>query len=277
MNFVNSMLKANDISLTETVGTLASGKSLADAGSKFGARFKAKKFEKMLLAAADSYAAGYSSHNMAFLGAIAQSVGIGAAAWGGMKAYAQYSDSDEADVGEKQKGKENIVAVAVAALMFFLVLQARRQRMFSVFAGTNMAWQHVKFFSVPFAVFFIIWRIILPLDVAGYHHVAFFAAGFAGAVYTAIRKFYFVYKLNDIEKDVFTTMASVFEACPGADADGCDHKHAGFARIFRQMKPYFIQRMRQIFGELDFAEISKELSARQIYDNTSSVYSMIRG
>ncbi len=273
MNFVNSMLKANDISLTETVGALASGKSLADAGSKLSARVKAKKFEKMLLNAADSYAAGYSSHNMAFLGAIAQSAGIGAAAWGGMKAYAHYSDPDEGDENsENQKGKEIIGAVAVAALVFFLVLQARRQRMFSVFAGTNMAWQHVKFFSVPFVVFFIIWRIILPLDVAGYHHVAFFAAGFAGAVYTAIRKFYFVYKLNDIEKDVFTTMASVFEACPGAGADGCDHQHAGFARIFKQMKPYFIRKMRQIFGELDFAEISKELSARQVYDNNLTKY-----
>ncbi|CAN0070042.1 unnamed protein product, partial [Ectocarpus sp. 4 AP-2014] len=266
MNFVNSMLKANDIGLTETVGALASGKSLGDAGCKLSARVKATKFEKMLLNAADSYVAGYTSHNMAFLGAIAQSVGIGAATWGGMKAYAHFSDPDESNDGENNKGKEIIVAVAVAALVFFLITQARRQRMFSVFAGTNMAWQHVKFFSVPFVAFFVIWRSVLPHDVAEIHHVAFLAAGFAGAVYTAIRKFYFVYKLNDIEKDVFTKIASVFEACPGPGADGCDHQHAAFARLFKQMKPSFRRRMRQTFGELDFAEIAKELSARQMYD-----------
>jgi len=267
MNFLRSMLKANDMSLAETFGTLASGKSLGDAGSKLSARVKAKKFEKMLLNAADSYAAGYNSHNTAFLAAVAQSVVIGAATWGGMKAYAHYSDADEQDANENKKGKEIFVAVVVAALVFFLISQARRQRMFSVFAGTNMAWQHVQFFGVPFVVFFIIWRSILPLDVADTYHVAFFATGFAGAIYTAMRKFYFVYKLNDIEKDVFTKMSSVFEACTGAGADGCDHEHAGFARLFKQMKPYYKRKMRQTFGELDFAEIAKELSARQMYDN----------
>ena len=265
MDFLQSMLKANDMGLVETIGTLASGKTLGDAGRKMSARVKAKKFEKMLLNAADAYASGYSSHNMAFLAVLAQSVVIGAATWGGVRAYSHYSDADEE---ENKKGNATVVAVVVAALVFFMISQARRQRMFSAFAGTNMAWEHFKFFSVPFVVFFVIWRSILPLAVADNHHVAFFAVGFAGAVYTAIRKFYLVFKLNDIEKDVFTKMASVFEACRGQEGSaGCDHKHAGFVRVFKQMRPHFKWRMRQIFGELDFAEIAKELSARQMYDN----------
>lgn len=269
MNFLKNTLKLNNIGAVEAVSTLASGDSLVDAGKKLGSRVKALKFESLLLNAAESYVAGYSTHNRALLGVVGASTGVGAGVWGTIKAWKYFNDQkdeDEKSTGPMTvSGSESLIAFFFFALVFAFIMMSRRQKMFSALAGTNMVNQYVKFFTIPFVVFFVIWRVILPSDKFKLHHVAFFAAGFAGAILALVKKFYFVYKLNDIEKDVFTNLASIFDACKGNT--GCDHEHAGFMEVFKWMKPTYIREMKRIFGELDFAEISRELAKSQIYDN----------
>ncbi|CAM9604472.1 unnamed protein product [Ectocarpus fasciculatus] len=269
MEFLKNTLKLNNIGATEAISTLASGESLVDAGKNLGKRVMALKFEKLLMNAADSYVAGYSTHNRALLGVAGRSAGVSVSLWGAIKGWKYYNESldeDERYTGPMNaQGAEGVIAFVVFALVFLLINMYRRQNTFSVLAGTNMVNQYVKFFSVPFAVFFVAFRVMIPSDVAPSHMIMALAAGLASAVLFAVKKFYFVYKLNDIEKDVCTNISSIFDACSGNN--NCTHEHAGFMNVFKWMNPGYIREMKRIFGELDFAEISRELSKSQIYDN----------
>ena len=135
-----------------------------------------------------------------------------------------------------------------------------------------MAGEYARWFTISFAVFFILWRVVIPTDVFKSHHVAIFAAGFAGAFLSLVKKFYFVFKLNDLEKEVFDSLASAFDACKdgAAGAPTCDHKHAGFVRLFEKVSTVLQQRMKMIWGNLDYAEIAREISKSQKFDTIES-------
>lgn len=272
MNFIQGMLKANGVGPVETVSTLASGTSLADSGEKLAKRALSKKFEKLLIDSADSYVAGYSSNRMAMLGAAGISAGVSAATWGSLKAlkyFNEQKDEEEQSDNINVAGRgASLIALAVFATVFLIVMTTRRQRTFTALAGTNMASQYAKFFTVPFVLFFVLWRVVIPTDVFKTHHVAIFAAGFAGAFLSIAKKFYLVSKLNDLERDVFSTLASAFDACQGVGvgAAKCDHEHAGFVTLFEKVSTLLQKKMTMIWGKLDYAEIAREISKSQKFD-----------
>ena len=276
MNFAQKMLQSNGLGAVEAVSTLASGGSLAESGQKLAKRALSLKFEKLLLDSADAYVAGYSSNTMAMLGVAGISTGVGAATWGSLKALAHFNEQRD---GEKQSdsiraagGAAGFVAFAVFATVFLIVMTTRRQRMFKAFTGTSMAGQYAKCFTVAFALFFILWRVVVPTDVFKTHHVVIFAAGFAGAFLSLVKKFYFVFKLNDLEQEVFASLASAFDACKdvAVGAQTCDHQHAGFVRLFEKVNTVLQKRMKIIWGTLDYAEIAREISKSQKFDAIES-------
>lgn len=260
----------------EAVSTLASGGSLADSGQKLAKRALSLKFEKLFIGSADSYVAGYSSNTTALLGAAAISTGVGAATWGSLKAMAHFNE--QRDEGKQSDGiraaggAAGFVAFAAFAAVFLIVRTTRRQRMFKALTGTSMAGQYAKFFTIPFVLFFVLSRVVIPTEVFKTHHVALFAAGSAGAFLMLVRKFYFVYKLNDLEKEVFAALASAFDACKGvtAGAAQCDHEHAGFVRLFEKVSTVLQQQMEMIWGTIDYAEIAREISKSQKFDTIAS-------
>lgn len=274
MNFIKGMLDANGMGAVETVSTLASGDSLAEAGKNVAKRALSKKFEKILIDSADSYVAGYSSNLMAMLGVAGISAGVGATTWGSMKALNYFNDQkEEEDRSENMKmvgAAAPFAAFVVFAIVFATIMMTRRQRMFTEFAGTNMVNQYVKFFTIPFVFFFILWRVVLPSDKFKIHHVAAFAAGFAGVVLSLVKRFYLVYKLNDMEKDVFSSLATVFDACKEVGAKNCDHEHAGFVRLFEKVSTMLQLDMKRIWGELDYGGISREISKSQKFDTIAA-------
>ena len=81
------------------------------------------------------------------------------------------------------------------------------------------------------------------------------------------KKFYFVFKQNDLEKEVFTQIANVLDACQGPDKAGCSHKHAGYLKAFANMvKPYLDQINYILPDPLDAVEVARDIASRQIFD-----------
>lgn len=277
MNFIQGMLKSNGLGAVEAVSTLASGNSLAESGQKLAKRALSLKFEKLLLESADAYVAGYSSNTMAMLGVAGISTGVGAATWGSLKALAHFNEQrdeeKQSDSIRAAGGAAGFVALAVFAAMFVIVTTTRRQRTLKAFTGTSMASQYAKWFTVSFVLSFILWRVMIPTDVFETHHVALFAAGFAGVILSLVNKFYFVFKLNDLEQKVFASLASAFDACKdvAAGTQTCDHKHAGFVRLFDKVSTVLQKRMEMIWGTLDYAEIAREISKSQKFDTIESL------
>ncbi len=275
MDFLKGMMDSSGMGAVETVSTLASGGSVVGAGKNVAKRALSKRFEKVLIDSADSYVAGYSSNMMALLGVAGISAGAGATAWGSMKVLKYLNDQkeeeDKSDSISMMGTAAPFIAFVVFGIAFATVTMLRRQRMFTEFAGTNMVNQYVKFFTIPFVLFFILWRVVLPSDKFKIHHVAAFAAGFATVVLSLVKKFYLVYKLNDMEKDVFSSLATVFDACKDAGPKNCDHEHAGFVRLFDKVTTSLQLDMERIWGELDYGEISREISKSQKFDTISAL------
>lgn len=276
MDFIQGMLKSNGVGAAEAVSTLASGNSVAESGQKLAKRALSLQFEKLLLDSADAYVAGYSSNTMAMLGVAGISTGVSAATWGSLKALAHFNAQrdveEQSDSIRAAGGAAGFVAFAVFATVFLVVMTTRRQRTLKAFTGTSMAGQYAKYFTISFALFFILWRVVIPTDVFKAHHVAIFAAGFAGAFVSLVKKFYFVFKLNELEQEVFASLASAFDACKdvGAGSQTCDHKHAGFVRLFEKVNTVLQQNMKMVWGTLDYAEIAREISKSQKFDAIES-------
>lgn len=268
MNF----LKNNGIGGVEAISMLASGNSVADAGINVSKRLLAKKFEKLLLVAADAYVAGYSSTNTALLGVAGMSAAAGATAWGGLKAWDLATKSTRSTQEEKANSSRagmaaSFAAFVVFAIVFVLVTTARRQNMFTALAGDNMVTDYAKFTAIPLALLFVGLRVSISSEKVGTRNVLLIASALSAAFFAVAKRFYLVFKLNGIERDVFSTIATVFDACK---AGPCNHQHAGFIKVFGQINTVLQNNLKMVFGEVDYAEISRELSKAQFYDNISA-------
>ena len=270
MNFLQSALNSSGMGGLEAVSTLAAGNSLAESGRNLAKRGMAKKFEKLFIQAADAYASGYSSTNMALVGTVGVSAGVTAAVWGGMKGLSHMNNSkEEEDRSHNTKAigaSANFVAFVVFALVFVIMNTVRRQKMFSVLAGENMASQYAKFFAIPLAIFFVGLRLAIPSESMKAHQVIAIASILAGVVVGVARKFYFVFKINALEKGVFESIASAFDACKGMGVDSCNHEHAGFLSVFNNLNSVMQANVKQVFGDIDYAEIAREISKSQRFD-----------
>lgn len=265
-------LKNNGIGGVEAVSMLASGRSLADAGKNISKRLLSKKFEKLLLSAADAYVAGYGSTNTALLGVAGISAAAGATAWGGLKAWDYASKSTKSTREQKASPSRAgmaapFTAFVVFAIVFVFVTTARRQNMFSALTGDNMVADYAKFTAIPLALLFVGLRVSISSDKMGTRNVLLLASALSGAFFAAAKQFYLVFKLNGIERDVFSTLATVFDTCK---AGPCNHEHAGFIRVFGQINTVLQNNLKMVFGEVDYAEIARELSKAQFYDNITA-------
>ena len=253
-------------------GVGASGNSLADAGMSLSKRVLAKKFEKLLLSAADAYVAGYSSTNTALLGVAGVSAAAGATAWGGLKAWGHTTKNPEEEEGKPSRAGmvASFVALIVFALVFAVVTTARRQNTFATLVGDSMVVDYAKFITIPLALLFVGLRVAISSDKMATKYVLLLASALSGAFFAAAKKYYLVFKLNGIERDVFSTLASVFDACKAQGPSGCNHEHAGFLKVFGQINTVLQNNLRMVFGDIDYAEISRELSKAQFYDNIAA-------
>jgi VanZ family protein len=270
MNFLKGALQNTGVGGLEAVSTLASGNSVAESGKNFAKRAMSKKFEKIFIQAADAYASGYSSTNMALLGTVGISAAVSGVVWGGMKGVA-YLDrlKDEEDQSEGLEfvgALAHFVAFVLFAVVFVIMNSVRRQKMLSVLAGENMASQYAKFFSIPLAIFFVGLRVMIPVESMKTYQVLAVASILAGVVVGIAKKFYFVYKINVLEKGVFESIAAAFDACKDAGSGVCDHEHAGFLTVFNNLNSVLQANVRQVFGRVDYAEIAREISKSQKFD-----------
>jgi len=111
-----------------------------------------------------------------------------AAAWVFMKAWAKLLDSGP--------------ALFAFFIVFALVTIIRRQKMFSALAGRN--------------VLFGVLRVAIAQDKLGAKNVFLLASVF----FALVKKYYLVFKQNGIERDVFSTLADVFESCKAQGVQG---------------------------------------------------------
>lgn len=267
MNFLSNIVSSNlGNSLLQAGTAVASGKSVRDVAKQVVARNQTRKLEGYFMQAADAYSSGYSTFNTMSLPKFGVSGGIALAVWTTMYMVQKMNRDPDDEAREPFKapaiaGTAAFFAAFLSVMVFDIV---RRQKTFSNFTGTNMFMQHVVFFSVPLAMFSVLLKIASPLS---FKHSVMGATIVAVAVVVAAKKFYFVFKQNDLEKEVFTQIANALEACTGPGRAGCDHKHAGYLEPFANMvKPYLDQINYVLPDPLDAVEVARDIASRQIFD-----------
>lgn len=267
MNFLSNAINSNlGNSLLQAGTAIASGKSVRDVTKRVVTRNQTKKLEGYFMQAADAYSSGYSTFNAPSLAKFGVSGGIALATW--TTIYMVRKMKRDVDDEAHQPFKTPAIAGTSAFFAAFLSVMVfdvvRRQKTFSKFTGTNMFMQYAIFFSVPLALFSTVFKISSPLDLKNSVVVA---AAIAVAVVMLAKKFYFVFKQNDLEREVFTQIANALEACPGPGRAGCDHKHAGYVEAFSNMvKPYLDQINYFLPEPLDAVEVCRDIASRQIFD-----------
>lgn len=249
---------------------VASGKSVGGVAKQMVTRKHTRKLESYFMQAADAYSSGYSTFNAPSITKFGVSAIVALAAWTTVVLLQKNkTDSDDGVVAmESPKFKAPAMAGAAAFLAAFFSVMAfdvvRRQKTFSNFTGTNMILQHAVFFAVPFAVLSAGLAVASPLDVKKSVLAATFVA--VGVVVLA-KKFYFVFKQNDLEKEVFTQIANVLDACQSPNKAGCSHRHAGYLEAFSNMvKPYIDQVNYLLPSPLDASAVARDIASRQIFD-----------
>lgn len=226
----------------------------------------ARLLESYFMQAADAYSSGYSTFNAPSIKKFGVSGLIALAVWTTL-VMVQKMNRDVDDVEQKPFKAPAIAGTAAFFAAFFSVMIfdiVRRQKTFSNFTGTNMFVLHVVFFSVPFALLSVGLVAASPLDLKQSVFAATFVA--VGTVVLA-KKFYFVFKQNDLEKEVFTQIANVLDACQGPNKAGCNHKHAGYLMAFSNMVKPYLDRINYVLPvPLDASEVARDIASRQIFD-----------
>lgn len=262
-NIVNSKLGNN---LLQAGTAVASGKSVGDVAKRMATRTQTRRLEEYFMEAADAYSSGYSTFKAASIKKFGVSGLVALAAFGTVIVVqsGKSDDDDEKTEGFKTPATAGTAAFFAAFLSVMLFDIARRQKTFSKFTGTNMFLQYIMLSSVPLAVVSTGLKIASPLDLKQ----SVIAASIVAVVVVMVaKKFYFVFKQNNLEKQVFNQIANVLDACQGPNKAGCSHQHAGYLDAFANMvKPYLDQINYVLPDALDAAEVARDIASRQIFD-----------
>lgn len=249
---------------------VASGKSVGGVTKQMVTRKHTRKLESYFMQAADAYSSGYNTFNAPSIAKFGVSAIVALAAWTTVVLLqkSKTNNDDGVVVTESPKFKAPAMAGTAAFFAAFFSVMAfdvmRRQKTFLNFTGTNMILQHAMFFAVPFAALSAGLVVASPFDLKKSVLAATFVA--VGVLVLA-KKFYFVFKQNDLEKEVFTQIANVLDACQGPNKAGCSHKHAGYLEAFSNMvKPYIDQINYILPSPLDASEVARDIASRQIFD-----------
>jgi hypothetical protein len=267
-NIAKKLFKKSGLGSVESLSSVASSGSVSGAVAAIAKRKMAKKFEGLLVETAITYASGYTSRTMAQLGQAGVSAGVAGALFASLKLIGYLNNKkekeDRSDAAKFGAVLAPLMSMLVFAMVFMLINVVRKQKMFSTLAGGNMTTEYAKFFGIPLAVLFVILRVMIPSDQASSTAVLALASSLSGVVVYFARKFYFVYKLNVLEKNVFETLTDVFEKCK--DTAECGHEHAGFLKVFNGVDSQRQRNMKMIFGDIDYASITREISKSQKFD-----------
>ncbi|CAM9092787.1 unnamed protein product [Ectocarpus sp. 12 AP-2014] len=248
--------------LLQTGVAVASGKSAKDAAKTMVTRAQSRRLEKFFMGAADAYSSGYSTLNTFSLKKFGVSGLTALAVW--ITIVVVQKNRAKAEAEQEDSAVAGTAALFAAFLSVAVIDVVRRQTTFSKFTGTNMFMQYVWFFSVPFALSATGAKVASPLN--------FKQSGMAGLVVAvatvlAAKRLYFVFKQNDLEREVFSQIANVLDACQGAGEAGCNHEHAGYMEAFSNMvKPYIDQVNYVLPDPLKAADVARDVASRQIFD-----------
>lgn len=270
MSFLSSLVSSGlGNTLIQAGAAVASGKSAGDVAKKMATAAQTGRLENYFMQAADAYSSGYSTFNAAGATKFGAAGLVAVVAWI-TATLVQKGRTENGEEGTGEEGGPAAPAVAGTAAFFsaFLTVMiisiVRRQKTFSNFTGTNMFIQYAAFFCVPFVLFSAGLGVASPLDAKKSVAVA---AAVAVAIVAVAKKFYFVFKQNDLEKQVFTQIANVLDACQTRGKAGCSHKHAGYLEAFANMvKPYIDQMNYVLPVTLEAAEVARDIASRQIFD-----------
>lgn len=248
---------------------VASGKSAKDVAKTMVTRTQSRRLEKYFMQAADAYSSGYSTFNEPSLKKFGVSGMVALAVWITIVLVQKRSATRREGEGEKETAVQHPAMAGTAAFFAAFLSVAvfdivRRQKTFSNFTGTNMLMQYVMFFSVPFALLAPGLKIASPLDFKQSGIAALVASV---ATVLVAQKFYFVFKQNDLEREIFSQIANVLDSCQGPGKAGCNHEHAGYTKAFTNMvKPYLDQINYVLPDPLEAAEVARDIASRQIFD-----------
>lgn len=269
MDLLSNIVSSNmGNTLLQAGAAVASGKSAKDVVKTMVTRTQSRRLEKYFMQAADAYSSGYSTFNAPSLKKFGVSGLVAVAVWVTI-VVVQKNRVRTADNGE-EKNPVQTRAMAGTAAFFAAFLSVavfdivRRQKTFSNFTGTNMLMQYAMFFAVPFVLSATGVKIASPL---GLKQSGIAALVVAVATVLVAKKFYFVFKQNDLEREVFSQIANVLDACQGPGKSGCSHEHAGYVKAFSNMvRPYLDQINYVLPDKLDAVEVARDIASRQIFD-----------
>lgn len=266
MDFVRTLLK-----LAPVTSALACGKSTGDVASTLVIQAEMKKLENMFMEAADAYTSGYRSLNKASLSKFGISAALSLVVYLAAKVYAGATETTKEE--EKRRfylDKMLPVVSAASTLVVALIVIGvmRRQKTFRVFSGTDMISSYALFFVVPFVVLSAGARLGSGATIQN----SAIGSGAASLAFLLLsKKLYFVYKQNELERNVFSQLSDVFESCPDYVASSCTQEHGEFLTAFvNSVQPYLTQISRLLPEPIKAATVAKRLSDRQVFDTLVS-------
>lgn len=221
--------------------------TLLQAGSAIasGKSVQTRKLEGLYMQAADAYSSGSTTVNAMGVKKLGVSALVALLMWSAtkliqIKTQGREEDRELSGTTYLRNSATPVTAAFFAAFLSVFVFDvALRQKTFSKFTGTNMFREYAMFFAVPLVVFSIGLKVRSSLDVKQSLGVASILAVVAVVV---AKNSYFVFKQNDLEKQVFEKIANVLDACQDAGKAGCSHEHAGYVDAFTNMvRPYIDQ------------------------------------
>lgn len=256
------------LDLVPTVLKTISGSSVAPKISKnVILANRSGMLEKEVLKLADINTAGYNFITTAGLSRFGMTIGAPFLTY----TIINFLTKDETDNTETATQKRNnamVAGIVSAFVIFFGIHIFRRERTLLKFTGEGMAMQYVKFGLIPLVIGTVTIKIISTFDVT---KSALFSAFVAGTILLIARKFFFGYKLNQLEKEVFSQIESLLKKC--GNSSSCNHKHSGFLDFFNKNMDFTLAKIKgQTKLQLTPLEVVKFLIEKQSLDSAKGIF-----
>ena len=203
--------------------------------------FTMKQIEQMFLGSADSYASGYKTSNIALLTKIGAMGSATIVVWFILN-FVLYKEPED-------KYTNIIGAIGVCIVVFVSISIYRRSTALTVFTGKGIIKQSLLFSLIPFIISTIVMKSLTKSELKTSIIISTFIS--IGVLLSSK----FLYIGSGLEKEIFVKIAEIFESCPGINAAGCDHKHAGFKIPFETYAGDYIRK-----SQLKPSVIARELS-----------------
>lgn len=236
-----------------------------------------KRLERSFMMAADAYSSGYGRAGFANLARVGISGAVAVAAWLILRLIKHLREKSSPDTEEtngfiKNDTSVNGTTLIVFILAFFLVGYLRRQKTFTNFAGSNTAKISGLTFAIPFSVLFPALYLSGTLDL---QKSTVASLVFSSAALGIATKSFLPVRIDALEKNVFDQIAGVFDACPGASAATCNHRHHDYLTTYaNSVRPLVVSLSRYLESPLEPSKVARVLSAKQNADMMSKFFKL---